>query len=365
MNIPFLDVSKTYTELKDELDIAIKDFLNSGVYIGGDTLIRFEEEWSTYCSSKYCSGVSNGLDAIFLSLKALGIKEGDEVLVPSNTYIATWLAVSYCGAIPIPVEFNKKTYNIDPCNLSKHITKNTKAIIPVHLYGQPAEMDEIIAIARQNNLYVIEDAAQAHGASINLQKIGSHSDIVAWSFYPGKNLGAFGDAGAITTNNKDLYEKIKILRNYGSQKKYYNSMKGFNARLDPIHAAVLSVKLKYLDAWNKQRNVIAEIYLEQITNSEVILPVCLDGYQSAWHLFVIRTLERDRLQDYLNYHGVETLIHYPVPPAQQKAYSDMQFNPEAIEDAKIFADQLLSLPIGPHLSNKQALKISELINKFV
>ncbi|MDA9707727.1 DegT/DnrJ/EryC1/StrS family aminotransferase [Prochlorococcus sp. AH-736-K21] len=265
MKIQFLNVGSTYSEIKEEIDEAISEVLKSGWYILGKEVEKFEELWSYYCESKYAVGVASGLDSLILSLRALDIKEGDEIIVPSNTYIATWLAISAVGAKIIPIEPDENTHNIDVTKIDELINERTKAIIPVHLYGQPTDMNSILNIARKYNLYVVEDAAQAHGATYNNKKIGSHGDIVCWSFYPGKNLGGFGDGGAITTNNYKIAEKIKLLRNYGSSRKYHNELKGVNSRLDPIQAAILRVKLKYLDKWNNKRRILANEYNEKLS----------------------------------------------------------------------------------------------------
>ena len=276
MKVQFLDVGRTYSEIKEEIDEAISEVLKSGWYILGKEVEKFEELWSSYCESKYAVGVASGLDSLILSLRALDIKEGDEVIVPSNTYIATWLAISAVGAKIIPIEPDENTHNIDVTKIDELINKRTKAIIPVHLYGQPADMNSILKIAKKYNLFVVEDAAQAHGATYNNKKIGSHGDIVCWSFYPGKNLGGFGDGGAITTNNYKIAEKIKLLRNYGSSKKYHNELKGFNSRLDPIQAAILRVKLNYLDKWNEKRRILANEYNKKLSkklfNTSKVLP---------------------------------------------------------------------------------------------
>ncbi len=278
MKVPFLDLKASFAEIQDDLEIAILNSVRSGQYIGGDTLESFENDFKDFVDSNYCVGVANGLDALVLSLKILGVERGDEVIVPSNTFIATWLAVTQCGAIPVPVEPNIDTYNIDASLIAAKITDRTKVIIPVHLYGQPADLDEILKLAKSRNLYVVEDAAQAHGASYKGRKVGSHGDLVTWSFYPGKNLGALGDGGAITTNNKELAERLRVFRNYGSRERYVHSVLGSNSRLDSIQAAVLSVKLKHLSDWNKRRTRIVEIRSPKATRpwQHVLEP--LSGY---------------------------------------------------------------------------------------
>ena len=349
MKIPFLDLKAGYLELQTEIDAAIKRVLDSGWYILGEEVDAFEQEYATYCEAKYCVGLANGLDALHLALLALGVGAGDEVIVPSNTYIATWLAVSQCGATPIPVEPDAATYNIDPARIEAAITPRTKVILPVHLYGQPADMDSILAIARKHGLKVLEDGAQAHGARYKGKRIGAHGDVVAWSFYPGKNLGAFGDGGAITTNNVEITERIRVLRNYGSRVKYVNEVRGFNSRLDPIQAAALRVKLKVLDTWNARRAEIASRYQTELDNVGLILPFIPEWAEPAWHLYVVQHPQREALQNKLSGAGVGTLIHYPIPPHLQQAYASAGFSQEQFPLAEQIANQCLSLPIGPHL----------------
>lgn len=348
-HVPFLDVQETYSELRDEIDAAIKRVLESGWYILGAEVEAFEGEFATYCEAKHCVGVANGLDALHLALLALGVGAGDEVIVPSNTYIATWLAVSQCGATPISVEPDAATYNIDPARIEAAITPRTKVILPVHLYGQPADMDLILAIARKHGLKVLEDGAQAHGARYKGKRLGAHGDVVAWSFYPGKNLGAFGDGGAITTNDAVIAERIRVLRNYGSRVKYVNDVRGFNSRLDPIQAAALRVKLKVLDTWNARRSEIASCYQVGLANIGLTLPFVPEWAEPAWHLYVVQHPQRDALQKKLGEAGISTLIHYPIPPHQQQAYAAAGFIQGQFPIAEFIANQCLSLPIGPHL----------------
>jgi dTDP-4-amino-4,6-dideoxygalactose transaminase len=360
MTIPFLNLKASYLELKSEIDAAIARVLDSGWYILGTEVEAFEEEFASFCDTEHAIGVADGLDALHLSLRAMGVGPGDEVIVPSNTFIATWLAVSECGASPIPVEPDVSSYNIDPVKLESAITPKTKAIIPVHLFGQSADLDPILFIAHKYNLWVLEDAAQAHGARYKGKRIGGHGDAAAWSFYPGKNLGAFGDGGAVTTRDANLAMKIRELRNYGSEKKYVCNTKGFNSRLDPIQAAVLRVKLAKLDEWNVRRTQIAKKYILGINNPAIVLPKIADYADSVWHLFVIRTAHRPALQDHLTDAGVSTLIHYPIPPHQQKAYAfDM-----TLPLAEQLANEVLSLPIGPQLSHADVLKTIEALNSW-
>lgn len=353
MNIPFLDLKPTYLELQTELDVAMRRVLDSGWYILGAEVDAFEQEYASYCEAAHCVSVANGLDALHLALLAMGVGAGDEVIVPSNTYIATWLAVSQCGATPVPVEPDAQTYNIDPARIEVAITPRTKVILPVHLYGQPADMDSIMAIARKHNLRVLEDGAQAHGARYKGKRIGAHGDVVAWSFYPGKNLGAFGDGGAITTNDAGIAERVKVLRNYGSRVKYVNEVRGFNSRLDPIHAAALRVKLAVLDAWNERRAVIAQAYQDGLRNTAFALPFVPDWAEPAWHLYVIQHPQRDVLQQSLAAEGVGTLIHYPIPPHMQQAYAAAGFIKGQFPIAEQVANNCLSLPMGPHFSASQ------------
>ena len=353
MKVPFLDLVDGYMELREEIDSAIADVLSVGSYVLGPVVERFECAYAGYCGSRYTVGVGNGFDALLLGLRALGIGSGDEVIVPSHTFIATWLAVSHTGARPVPVEPGEGSYNIDPGQIEYAITERTKAILAVHLYGQPADLDGIYEIARKYQLRVLEDAAQAHGACYKKARIGSLGDVVAWSFYPGKNLGAFGDGGAVTTNNAEIAHKIQALRNYGSNIKYVHGSQGVNSRLDPIQAAVLSVKLKYLNEWNLRRMKIAKRYSESLAGGRFILPTVLEGTDPVWHLYVIRTPRRNDLQAYLNDRGIDTLVHYPIPPHLQEAYAELGYKRGDFPIAEKIADEVLSLPIGPHISVEQ------------
>ena len=359
--IPFLDLRAGYLELKCETDAAIARVLGNGSYILGEEVEAFETEWSAYCEAKYAVGLANGLDALHLALLALDVGSGDEVIVPSNTYIATWLAVSQCGARPVPVEPDEYTYNIDPARIEAAITRRTKVILPVHLYGQPADLDPILTIAAKHGLRVLEDAAQAQGARYKSKRIGAHGDVVAWSFYPGKNLGAFGDGGAITTNNTEIADRIRVLRNYGSRVKYVNEVIGYNSRLDPIQAAVLRVKLRVLDLWNRRRNVIATKYLNVI-DPNFTLPHVPNYVDPVWHLFVIRHLKRDGLQQQLTKAGIGSMIHYPIPPHLQTAYTGLGFKLGDFPIAEAMANQVLSLPIGPQLKITNAEVISRALH---
>ena len=321
MSIPFLDLKAGYIELKEKLDLAYQRVMESGWYILGKEVGAFEIEFAKFCESKYCVSVGNGLEALHLILKGYSIGPGDEVIVPSNTYIATWLAVSYSGAMVIPVEADEKTFNLNPSLIEAAVTKKTKAIIAVHLYGQTADMDPINFIADKYNLKVIEDAAQAQGAKYKEKMAGSLADAAGFSFYPGKNLGAFGDAGAIVTNDNLLAERIQMLRNYGSRKKYFNDAKGYNSRLDELQAAFLREKLSVLEEWNRRRTRIAEIYLNAFSGSpQIIAPHIPKWSKPVWHQFVIRVEQRGKLQQRFEGKGIGTLIHYPVPPHLSGAY---------------------------------------------
>jgi dTDP-4-amino-4,6-dideoxygalactose transaminase len=363
--IPFLDLKQAYRELKPQLDSAIQRVVESGVYILGDEVERFEDEFSTYCSSAYAVGVANGLDALILSLRALNIGPGDEVIVPSNTFIATWLAVSAVGAQPVPVEPVPSTYNIDPQLLDAALTRHTKAVIAVHLYGQPAELDALTRFTRQNGLYLIEDAAQAHGARYRGTRIGAHGDLVCWSFYPAKNLGALGDGGAVTSDNAELVERIRVLRNYGSREKYKNEVLGTNSRLDPIQAAVLRVKLKYLDEWNERRREIASHYIQELSNLDIVLPEVPEWAEPVWHLFVIRARKRSSLQEILLTRGISTQIHYPIAPARQTAYEGSVASLFKQPLAEQISREVLSLPIGPHQNSDDTSRIVTTIREVI
>ena len=347
--IPFLDLKGPYLELKQELDEAIARVVSSGWFVGGGEVDQFEADYATYCGAAHCVGVANGLDALHLALRAMDVGPGDEVIVPSNTYIATWLAVSQCGATPVPVEPDARTYNIDPALIEAAITPRTKVILPVHLYGQPADMDPILAIARKHGLRVLEDGAQAHGARYKGQRLGAHGDAVAWSFYPGKNLGAMGDGGAVTTNDAQLADRLRVLRNYGSRVKYVNEVQGYNSRLDPLQAAILRVKLAHLDEWNARRSAIAARYQQGLAGCGLTLPHVPDWAEPVWHLYVVQHTQRDALHKKLADAGVGTLIHYPIPPHLQQAYAQAGFKNGDFPLAESMAGGVLSLPMGPHL----------------
>lgn len=370
--LPFLDLGRVNSEFRDELVAAATAVIDSGWYIQGESVKTFEHAFAEFCGSKHCIGVANGLDALTLTLRAwkeLGkLKEGDEVIVPANTYIASVLAITENRLIPVLVEPDDSTYNLCPERVIAALTEKTRAIIPVHLYGQLAPMPELLDIASRHNLLVLEDAAQAHGASLNGRKSGSWGHASGFSFYPGKNLGALGDAGAITTSDDDLAGVLRALGNYGSHEKYKNFYQGVNSRLDEIQAALLSVKLKYLDAQTQQRREIADIYLKGINNPALKLPLAqavdVKTFEShVWHLFVIRSNERTALQRYLADQGVQTQIHYPIPPHQQKAYP--HFNRLKFDISERIHEEVLSLPMSPVMTVAEARTVVEACNSFV
>jgi dTDP-4-amino-4,6-dideoxygalactose transaminase len=363
--IAFLNFFPMHSIIKTEMLDAFERVYDSNWFVLGKEVEQFEKDYAHFNNSQHCIGVSNGLDALHLCLKALGLSEGDEVLVPSNTYIATVLAVSYVGAKPVFVEPNIETYNINPTLIEAAITPRTRAIMPVHLYGQACEMEAIMEIANRHKLFVIEDNAQAQGADYNGKKTGSWGHVNGTSFYPGKNLGALGDAGAVTTDSKDLAAKIHTLRNYGSQKKYYNEVIGHNMRLDELQAALLCVKLRKLNKWTKQRQLIASYYHEALKDvPNIILPKIANKASHVYHLYVVRTYERDELQKYLNKNGVDTLIHYPIPPHLQQAYSYLGFKNGDFPIAEEIATSSLSLPMWPGMTKKHVKHVVNHIRNF-
>lgn len=351
--IPFLDLKAPYLALKTELDEAIARVISSGWFIGGPECDAFEASYAKFCEAQYAVGVANGLDAIHLALRAMDVGPGDEVIVPSNTYIATWLAVSQCGATPVPVEPLTTTFNIDPAKIEAAITSRTKVILPVHLYGQAADLDPILALARKYGLRVLEDGAQAHGARYKGQRLGAHGDAVAWSFYPGKNLGAMGDGGAVTTNDEVLAERIRALGNYGSRVKYVNEVRGYNSRLDPLQAAILNVKLQHLGKWNDARGEIAARYQLGLSKYKLVLPTVPEWATPVWHLYVVQHEKREKLQSELLAAGVGTLIHYPIPPHLQAAYADFGRVEGAYPISERMHKTVLSLPMSPSMTLEQ------------
>jgi dTDP-4-amino-4,6-dideoxygalactose transaminase len=358
MNVPFLDVRAAYLELQAELDAAYRRVMESGAYVLGEELAAFEREFAAYCDSRHCIGVGNGLDALHLIVRGYGIGAGDEVIVPSHTYIATWLAVSGAGATPVPVECDPRTYNLDPERVEAAITGRTRAVIAVHLYGQTADVGAVLDIARRHGLKVVEDAAQAQGARSHGRRAGGLADAAGFSFYPGKNLGAFGDAGAVVTGDDDLAERVRLLRNYGSRVKYHHDIAGFNSRLDPLQAAFLRVRLRCLDEWNERRRRIAARYLEALAELDLVLPFVAPSAEPVWHLFVVAHARRDDLQRHLADCGVGTLLHYPVAPHRSGAY-DASHGHLSLPVAERLAATVLSLPMGPHLSSAQVEHVIE------
>lgn len=365
MKVPFVSFAPMHSEIRTELDDAYSRVIDKNYFIHGEECTLFEEEFAEFCGAKYCVGVANGLDALFLILKAMGISSGDEVIVPSNTYIATALAVSNTGALPVFVEPDINTYNIDVNCIEQKITSRTKAIIAVHLQGRAADMDEINRIAKKHNLRVIEDAAQAHGARYKGSRVGSMSDAAGFSFYPGKNLGALGDGGCITTNNKELADKVRALGNYGSDYKYHHIYKGVNSRLDELQAAFLREKLKKLDKWNNKRREIANIYLNQIKNPNIALPLKSDNiFEHIYHVFVIRCKERDKLEEYLNERGIGTVKHYPIPMHRQLAYKDLGICQGELPIAEEISRTVLSLPMYYGMTDEEIQYVVKCVNEF-
>lgn len=365
MKIPFADFRPMHNEIRSELDKAYNRVMDSSYFIQGKECEQFEKEFAKYCGAQYCIGVATGLDALYLILKAMDIGVGDEVIVPSNTFIATALAVSYVGATPVFVEPDISTYNIDVEKIEEKISDKTKAIIAVHLQGRPADMDSINTIAKKHNLRVIEDAAQAHGAKYKGIKVGTLSDAAGFSFYPGKNLGALGDGGCVITNNKELADKVRALGNYGSDYKYHHIYQGTNSRLDEIQAAFLQVKLKQLDIWNGDRKRIARRYIEGITNEAIILPLAEDNqFEHVYHVFVIRCEHRDELEAYLNDNGIGTVKHYPIPMHMQPAYESLSISEGELPIAEEISKTVLSIPMYYGMTDEQVDYVLEKLNAF-
>ena len=362
--IPLVDVTRQNRVIQSKIFNALKKISQKGDFILGSEVEKFEKDFAKYCSAKYCVGVASGTDAILLSLRAVGIGPGDEVVVPANSFISSILPIIYLSAKPILVDINPGTYNIDVSKIEATITKKTKAIIPVHLFGQIAEMDKISRIAKKHKLFVIEDATQAHGSTYKGKKAGYFSDVACFSFYPGKNLGAWGDGGAVITNNKKLSDKIKVLRNIGQTKKYIHSEKGYNSRLDTIQAAVLRVKLKELDKWNGQRREIADLYKKLLKDLPVVLPHVPEGNSPNYHLFVIRAPKRDRLLKYLHSKKIFAGIHYPVPLHLHKATADLPFKKGDFPVTEKCASEIISLPIFPGMKKKEVVIIASALKKF-
>lgn len=364
MNVPFVDLRAAREELGEELLATIERVINSGSYILGPEVERFEEGFARYLGVKHCVGVGSGQDAIHLALRAMDVGPGDEVIVPANTFVATWLAVSRAGALPVAVDVDPRTFNLDPDRVEAALSDRTKVLLPVHMYGHPADMTSLLQLARRYGLKVLEDAAQAHGARWEGRSVGSLGDAGAWSFYPSKNLGALGDGGAVTTNDPDIARAVRTLRNYGSSRKYECETQGINSRLDELQAAVLSVKLERLDEWNGRRRVIAAEYLSALRDCPIKLPMAAPGAEHVWHLFVIRTRHRELLQAHLASQGIETLMHYPVPPYLQGAYPPGTWRGSAPRVSDQLHREVLSIPIGPHMTPEHVRLVVEAIRRF-
>lgn len=356
-DVPFLALAPIYEELRDEIDAAALRVLHSGWFVGGPENDRFEQDFAAYVGAAHAIGVGNGLDALHLVLMALEVGPGDEVIVASNSYIATLLAVSMTGATPVPVEPDPRTSNLDPARVEAAITPRTKVLLPTHLYGQPADIDAFLVLAKRHGLKLVEDAAQAHGARYRGVRVGGHGDAVCWSFYPSKNLGAAGDGGGVTTNDDALAERVRTLGNYGSRERYINVERGVNSRLDPLHAAIMAVKLPHLDEWNGRRARIAARYLDQLADCGLTLPYVPDWAEPVWHLFVVHTPRRDELRAALAAAGIATQIHYPIPPHRQEAYADLNLPAGSFPVAERLAQEALSLPIGPHLADADVERV--------
>ena len=364
VRVDFLDLKRQYHSIKKEIDASFLDTMEENKLILGPKVEKFEKEFAEYALTKHCLGLNSGTTALYFSLLACGVGSGDEVITASNSFIATAIAISLSGARPIFVDLNDETFNLDASLIEAKISRKTKAIIPVHLYGQPADMDTIISIAKKHKLFVIEDACQAHGAEYNGKRVGSFGDISAFSFYPGKNLGAYGDGGAIVTNNPALADKVFMLRNYGQRKKYYHDTIGINDRLDSMQAGFLSIKLKYLDQWNEMRLKNARIYDNLFKGSGVRAPVIPDRAKPVFHLYVVRSKKRDALQNYLRTKGIITLIHYPVPIHLQKAYESLGLRTGSSPKAEQAASEVLSLPMFPELTPEEIKYVSENVIEF-
>ncbi len=362
MRVPFFDLPAGNAEVRGEIEAAVRRVLDSGWFVLGAEVAAFEAEWAEYVGARHCIGLGNGLDALHLGLRALGVGAGDEVIVPSHTYIATWLAVSYAGAVPVPVEPDPETYLVSAGALDAAVTERTKAVLPVHLYGRPADLTEIGAAAARHGLRVLDDAAQAHGATWGGRRVGALSDLTAWSFYPSKNLGALGDGGAVTTDDDGLADRVRLLRNYGSDRKYVHQVPGYNSRLDELQAAVLRAKLPHLAAWNERRRLVAERYGAELKGLDLVLPEVVDGH--VWHVYVVRSSRRDALAAHLAERGVETVVHYPIPPHRQGAYAALGLAAGSLPVAEAVHDEVLSLPMGPHLTEAQQSYVIDAVRSF-
>jgi len=364
MKVPFVDLLRQYHVIKDEIDHAITDVLESGYFVLGRNVENFEKEFSQFCGVKYAIGVASGTDALIVSLKALEVKEGDEIITVPNTFVSTANAIIFVGAKPVFIDIDPQTYTMDPEGLKKAISDRTKAIVPVHLFGCPVDMDPILEIAEKQGIYVVEDACQAHGARYKGRRIGSIGNVTCFSFYPAKNLGAYGDGGLITTNEEEIAEKTRMLRNYGETEKYYCDAIGYNSRLDEIQAAILRVKLRYLNKFNEARRSHAKLYNELLSNGPIITPVEREFLRHVYHLYVIRCRNRGRLRQFLSVNGISTGIHYPIPIHMQKAYSHIVLSENSFPTAERYATEILSLPMFPELTNEEIEYVCKFVNSF-
>ena len=366
MNVPFIDFSEQYNTVKDNINSGLQAVFQKGNFILGEEEKNFEQDFATFCDAKYAVGVNSGTDALYLALSALDIKAGDEVILPAHTFIATALCISYTGAKPVLVDIEDQTYNLDPNKLEEAISDKTRAIIPVHLYGQPANMDEIRAVAKKHNVAVIEDACQAHGAKYKGTRVGSLGDIGCFSFYPTKSLGAFGDGGIVVTNREDVYKKVLMLRDYGRKNRYDHQIKGYNSRLDTVQAVVLAEKLKYLDQWNEMRYKAGLYYKEQLKDVEgVTAPVIKDDRTHVFQTFAIRVQNRDQVLEEMKNKGVGVLIHYPIPIHLQEAYQELGYTKGDFPVSEQVADTILSLPMFPHISQEQIRYVCQVLSESV
>ena len=364
MRVPFLDLAAAYEELRSPLDAAVERVLSSGRYLFGPELTAFEEAFASYVGTRHCVAVGSGFDALWLTVQAFGVGEGDEVLVPGNTYFATWLAARRAGATPVPVDPDPETHNLDPDRLEAAVTPRTRLILPVHLYGQAAQMDAIGAVAANHGLLVLEDAAQAHGARFRGRRAGAFGNAAAWSFYPSKNLGALGDGGAVTTDDDTLAGNLRALRNYGSSEKHRHELDGVNSRLDELQAAILRIKLQHLDSWNERRRSVAARYLEGLAGTSLVLPTVPPGSEPVWHLFVVRSQRRQELQRELEAAWIETAIPYPRAPHRQPVFADLAVAPESVPVSEQLQHEVLILPIGPHLRDEQVEYVIDRVRAF-
>ena len=362
--VPFLDVAAAYAELAPSIDAAVDRVLPGGRYLLGPELAAFEQEFAGFVGTRHCVAVGSGLDALGLVVEACGLSAGDQVIVPGNTFVATWLAAHRAGATPVPVDPDPETFNLDPGGIEAAVTPRTRMIVPVHLYGRPAAMDDVRAIAARHGLFVLEDAAQAHGARFRGRRTGALGDAAAWSFYPSKNLGALGDGGAVTTDDDDLAERLRMLRSYGAAEKYRHELSGVNSRLDELQAAVLRVKLEHLDVWNERRCSVAARYLDGLTGTGLVLPTVPTDAEQVWHLFVVRTPRRDELRAALADAGIETGVHYPLAAHRQPVFAGLGIDPGSLPVSERLQHEVLSLPIGPHLTDEQVDHVVDRIRAF-